>query len=42
MTRAIFKIRIKVHEMADLFVLFASNKRQPFLELKLHCIHAAV
>ena len=35
MSHAIFKIRIKVHEKTDLFVLFASNKSQLFLELNL-------
>ena len=34
MSSAIFKIQIKVH---DKTVLFASNKSQPFHELKLHC-----
>ena len=34
MSRAIFEIRIKVYEKTDLFVLYASNKNQRFLELK--------
>ena len=37
MSLAIFKIWIKVHEKTDLFVLYAINKSQPFLELKPHC-----
>ena len=37
MSRAIFEIRIKVYEKTDLFVLYASNKNQRFLELKPHC-----
>ena len=36
MSRVIFKIRIKVHEKADLLVIYAINKSQPFLELKTH------
>ena len=37
MLRALLKIRIKVYEKADLFVLFAISKSNPFLELKPRC-----